>query len=65
MGRQLGSARAMPGTAGRFVGGEWIGMVELDDGEWDVCFGPLRLGRFHERTMAIEDAHGRQHRRPY
>lgn len=55
----------MPGTAGRFVGGEWIGMVELDDGEWDVCFGPLRLGRFHERTMAIEDAHGRQHRRPY
>jgi transposase InsO family protein len=47
------------------LGGEVIGLVEIDDGEWDVYFGPLRLGRFHERTMLIEDAHGRQHRRPY
>ncbi len=47
------------------LGGEWIGLVELDDGEWGVYIGPLRLGRFHERTMAIEDAHERQHRRPY
>ena len=46
------------------LGGEVIGLVEIDDGEWDVYFGPLRLGRFHERTMLIEDAHGRQHRRP-
>ena len=35
------------------------------DGEWDVYFGPLRLGRFHERTLLIEDALGRQYRRPY
>lgn len=47
------------------LGGEEIGLVEIDDGEWDVYFGPLRLGRFHERTRQIEDAHGRQHRRPY
>jgi transposase InsO family protein len=47
------------------LGGEWIGLVEIDDGEWDVYFGPLRLGRFHERTLLIEDALGRQHRRPY
>jgi transposase InsO family protein len=47
------------------LGGEEIGLVEIDDGEWDVYFGPLRLGRFHERTRQIEDANGRQHRRPY
>jgi hypothetical protein len=28
-------------------------------------FGPLRLGRFHERTLVIEDALGRQCRRHY
>ncbi len=47
------------------LGGEEIGLVEIDDGEWDVYFGSLRLGRFHERTRQIEDANGRQHRRPY
>jgi putative transposase len=47
------------------LGGEHVGLVEIDDGEWDVYFGPLRLGRFHERTRQIEDALGRQHRRPY
>jgi putative transposase len=47
------------------LGGEAIGLVEIDDAEWDVYFGPLRLGRFHERTLQIEDALGRQYRRPY
>jgi len=47
------------------LGGQDIGFVEIDDAEWDVYFGPLRLGRFHERTRQIEDALGRQHRRPY
>ena len=41
------------------------GLVEIDDAEWDIYFGPLRLGRFHERTLQIEDALGRQHRRRY
>jgi hypothetical protein len=27
-----------------------------------VYFGPLRLGRFHERTLTIEDGLGRQYR---
>ena len=31
---------------------------EIDDGEWHVDFGPLRLGRFHERARLIEDALG-------
>ena len=48
----------------RTLGGEEIGLVEIDDGERDVCFGPLCLGRFHERTCQIEDALRRQHRRP-
>jgi putative transposase len=47
------------------LGEESVGFVEIDDGEWDVYFGPLRLGRFHERTLLIEDALGRQYRRPY
>jgi hypothetical protein len=39
--------------------------VEIDGGEWDVHFGPLCLGRFHERTLFVEDALGRHYRRPY
>ncbi len=45
------------------LGGELIGLTEIDEGEWDVYFGPLRLGRFHERTYLIGDALGRQQRR--
>lgn len=47
------------------LGGEYIGLVEIDDGEWDVYFGPLRLGRFHEGTLQVEDALGRRYRRRY
>jgi transposase InsO family protein len=47
------------------LGGEWVGLTEIDDAEWDLYFGPLRLGRFHERTLTIEDVLGRQYRRPY
>jgi hypothetical protein len=47
------------------LGGESVGLVEIDDGEWDVYFGPLRLGRFHERTYLIEDIHGRHRRRTH
>jgi transposase InsO family protein len=43
--------------------GEEVGLVEIDDEEWDVYFGPLRLGRFHERSGHIEDALGRHRRR--
>jgi len=32
-------------------------------GAWDVYFGPLRLGRFQERTDLLEDALGRHRRR--
>jgi transposase InsO family protein len=43
--------------------GEYVGLEEIDDGLWTVYFGPLRLGRFHERQMRIEDEYGRLHRR--
>jgi putative transposase len=38
---------------------ECVGLEEIDDGIWNVYFGPLKLGRFHERHMRIEDANGR------
>jgi putative transposase len=39
--------------------GEYVGLEEIDDGVWNVYFGPLKLGRFHERLMRIEDEYGR------
>ena len=42
--------------------GEYVGLEEIDDGVWDVYFGPLRLGRLHDRLMRIEDAYGRLRR---
>ena len=39
--------------------GEYVGLEEIDDGIWDVYFGPLKLGRLNERRMLIEDEFGR------
>ena len=41
------------------VAGEQLGLGEVDDGMWDVWFGPIIIGRFHERLLRIEDAFGR------
>jgi len=38
-------------------------LEEIDDGIWNVYFGPLKLGRLLERHMRIEDAYGRLRRR--
>jgi transposase InsO family protein len=43
--------------------GEYVGLEEIDDGIWNVYFGPLRLGRLLERHLRIEDAYGRLRRR--
>ena len=43
--------------------GEYVGLEEIDDGVWNVYFGPLRLGRLLERHMRIEDAYGQLQRR--
>src|ERR671919_1021421 len=39
--------------------GEYVGLEEIDDGVWNVYFGPLKLGRLLEKHMRIEDAYGR------
>jgi putative transposase len=36
--------------------GEDIGLEPIDDGEWDLHFGPIRLGRFDERIGRIAPA---------
>jgi len=42
---------------------ESIGFEEVDDDLWNVYFGPVWLGRFHEKELKIEDALGRKRRR--
>ena len=39
--------------------GEYGGLEDIDDGGWNVYFGPLKLGRLLERHRRIEDAYGR------
>src|SRR5712691_894852 len=45
------------------LGGEYVGLEEIDNDLWDVYFGPLKLGRFNERTLRIENHLGRIQRR--
>jgi len=42
---------------------EYVGLEEIDDGIWNVYFGPLKLGRLLERHLRIGDAYGRLRRR--
>lgn len=43
--------------------GEYIGLEEIDDGIWEVYYGPIWLGRLDERFMKIVDERGRHFRR--
>ena len=45
------------------LAGEYVGLEEVDDGRWDVYFGPVKLGRMDERILRIEDHTGRTVRR--
>jgi hypothetical protein len=45
------------------LGEEYVGLEEIDDGLWEVFFGPLRLGRFDERDLRIEDDRSRKKRK--
>ena len=42
---------------------EYVGLEEIDNGIWNVFFGALKIGRFEERTMKIEDEFGGLRRR--
>jgi len=47
--------------------GEYVGFEEVEDGIWALYFGPMLLGRFHERDRVIISAHNRnrlKHPRP-
>ena len=46
----------------RVLVNENIGLEEVDTGVWDVYFGPVRLGEFHEQRMRILDANGNPYR---
>jgi hypothetical protein len=35
------------------LGTEYIGLEAIDDGLWNVYFGPLWLGRFHESMRRV------------
>ena len=45
------------------LGGEYIGLEEIDNDLWSVYYGPIELGRFHEQELVIEDVLGRKERR--
>jgi putative transposase len=38
--------------------GEYVGLEEIDNGIWNVYFGPLKLGRLDERLLRIKDQYG-------
>lgn len=40
------------------LGEQYIAFEECDDGLWQVRFGPITLGRFHEALLRIEDHQG-------
>ena len=39
--------------------GPYVGLEEIDDGVWNVYFGPLTRGRLLKRHLRIEDADGK------
>jgi len=41
---------------------QYVGLEEIDDSLWEVYFGPVKLGRFHEQEGRIEDHYGRMSR---
>ena len=45
--------------------GEYVGLEEVDDDQWDIYFGPIKLGRLHEHSGKIEDHLGRLTRMPH
>lgn len=47
---------SQPMTISRVLIHEHIGLEPIDDGLWDLHFGPIRLGRFDERRHRIEPA---------
>jgi putative transposase len=49
---------------GQVLKEEYVGLVEIDDGVWDLTFGPLWLGLLDEKNMKIKDIECRLERNP-
>jgi len=47
------------------LAGHDVGLEAIDDGLWDVYFGPIWLGWFVEAKFRIVDREGREFRRPH
>jgi putative transposase len=47
------------------LAGDYVGLEEIDDGAWDMYYGPVWLGRFFEKLMKIEDDKGKLQRHHY
>lgn len=47
------------------LAGDYVGLEEIDDGVWDMYYGPVWLGRFYEKLLKIEDAKGKLQRHHY
>ncbi len=45
------------------LGEQYVGLEEIDNGIWNVYFGPIELGRFDERDFKITDTLGRKARK--
>ena len=46
-------------SVSRVLEGDYIGLEEVDTRTWDVYYGRLRIGRFFEQLLRIEDRFGR------
>ena len=47
------------------LAGDYVGLEEIDDGVWDMYYGPVWLGRFFEKIMKIEDEKGKLQRHQF
>lgn len=34
--------------------GQWVGLIEIDDGQWRVDFGPIQLAVYEEQEGKIK-----------
>jgi putative transposase len=50
-------------NVGKVLEEQYVGLEEVDNGLWEVYFGPLKLGRLDEQDFRIEDTRGRKRRR--
>ena len=53
------SVGPIAGSTSALLAKQYVGLEEIDDGVWDIYFGPMKLGRLLEEHMRIEDQFGK------